>query len=115
MKIPPLVKNLQTKMYIFDQSKVELNKKLECLDKGGVFASYRIREASLPGPETWNGRVYFMSRTTRIKDPGLSKSSHELEPQEFQVNMNGEEARLGRSLDTRSRLLFTTDLKAVGL
>lgn len=53
--------------------------------------------------------------TTRIKDPGLSKSSHELEPQEFQVNMNGEETRLGRSLDTRNRLLFTTDLKAVGL
>lgn len=40
---------------------------------------------------------------------------HEPAPQEFQVSMNQEETRLGRSLDSSRRVLNTTDSEVVAL
>lgn len=61
-----------------------------------------------------NGSVSYKEATMN-KDEGLGVARHEPAPQEFQVSLNQEETRLGRSLDSSRRVLNTTDSEAVAL
>lgn len=73
-------------------------------------------KASWPVRRERNGQESISCLETTVnEDPRWRRTRHELEPQEFQVNVNGDQTRLRSSPETSSRLLCTTDLEAVAL